>query len=679
MLKRILLVDDEAQVLAALRRLLRHQDYQVLTAESAAQALEILGQQDIQVVMSDFRMPGMGGEELMLKIKQDYPQIVGILLTGYAELHSVIRLLNDGAVYRFLEKPWQDDNLLTCINEAFERWDEKHQARSRDNFIAGNSAALIEIDAEGIIRYANEMAAAIFALSKPALGQQVGHFLHMLRPEQLSYICSGAGRRLEIQDELNGQMLAVQAHSMTNGFWMISLQQLFVLDNFSLPSLLSRQEILFQLQKQLDQDAPVAVVFLNINGFRRFNDSLGYQQADRLLATIAEQLLAGKPADSQLGRMSGDEFVLMLAGDTAPDKVELTVETLLATFTELVRFDDRELHVSFRSGYALAPADATDASRLLRNAQVSANMAGGRRKCLRYQPMMNADDSEFAQLQSDLYRALERDQLFVVYQPKVALPEGRIVGAEALIRWQHPRRGLISPAVFIPLAEENGLIEPIGEWVLASAGAQKKIWQVEGLPEFVMSVNLSGRQLEDDELLNRVEALLQRHKLDPHQLELEVTETFLMQDIQHSVELLQRLRALGIRLAIDDFGTGYSSLNYLGNLPVDTLKIDRSFVIDLASSQEARDMVRHIIEMAHDMGKQVIAEGVENQAQQEVLQRLGCDEIQGFYYSPPVSADGFRRLLMSQPLRGKDFATAESYEATDTKVVSDQELTVTVE
>ncbi|WP_315983413.1 GGDEF domain-containing phosphodiesterase [Aliamphritea spongicola] len=292
--------------------------------------------------------------------------------------------------------------------------------------------------------------------------------------------------------------------------------------------------------------------------------------------------------------MSGDEFALIFSGPVSSADSCEQLEEMLLPFRNLIHFAGRELHVAFRVGYACSPADGRDAGELLRNAQVAANTAsrGGSRTIACYQKHMNSHDSEFVFQQSDLYRSLERDELFVLYQPKISMRDGRIAGAEALIRWEHGTKGVISPTEFIPMAEENGLIDPIGNWVLAAASAQKRIWEAQQLPDFVLSVNLSGRQLEDDTLLDRVSDLIKQNALHASQIELEITETFLMQDISHSLGLLKGLKALGVRLAIDDFGTGYSSLNYLHQLPVDTLKIDRSFITGLGQNREAYELVK---------------------------------------------------------------------------------------
>ncbi|WP_271274205.1 EAL domain-containing protein [Aliamphritea hakodatensis] len=660
MLRRVLLVDDEAAMRSALKRQLRATEYEVLVAGSGKEALDILAATEVQVVVSDVRMPEMTGDVLMTRIKHQYPEVVGILLTGYAELNAVIRVLNEGAVFRFLQKPWEPEALLDCLHDAFVCWQEKQQVNDQHTYLENHEHALLETDAEGRTLYVNQKAVRLLNINEDISGAPLEAVLPMLRPEQLLYLASGEQRQLEVQDKTNGQMLRVSSQALHSERRMFRVEKLFELDTLAIPELLSRQELLYQLDRLLlSSGEPVTAIYLDINGFRRFNDSLGYQQADRLLAMIAAELLKAKPEGASLGRMSGDEFALFIAGGFSLADICGQLEAMLLPFHDLIHFAGRELHVAFRVGYARSPVDGQDADELLRNAQVAANTAsrGGRRTVVCYQQHMNTHDSEFVSLQSDLYRSLERDQLFVLYQPKVSMPDGRIAGAEALIRWEHGTRGVISPSVFIPMAEENGLIDPIGDWVLAAASAQKRIWEAQQVPDFVLSVNLSGRQLEDDALLDRVRDLIQQNALHASQIELEITETFLMQDISHSLELLRGLKALGVRLAIDDFGTGYSSLNYLHQLPVDTLKIDRSFVTGLGQNHEAFELVKNIIHLSHDMGKRVVAEGVETREQLDILTGLQCDEIQGFFFSPPVSADSFRELLENQPLIMLDVTT----------------------
>nr|WP_320134719.1 EAL domain-containing protein [uncultured Amphritea sp.] len=667
MKRRILLVDDESAILNALTRLLSRNGYEVLTANNGVEALALMETESISVVLSDYKMPTMSGTQLLTIIHQQYPETIGLIMSGYADFNAVVEALNSGAVFRFVEKPWHDQQLLTVLDGAFAALSARQRKASYQRLLIESEEALFEIDADGDIHLINPAAVILCdATEEAVLGQRIDRVCPLLDDEQLIDLCTDQQEMLELADIDNSRSLRLVVKPLATDRWAVSAQYRAT-TSLGVSELLTREQLMSYLQNRLVQmDNPTTVIYLDVNGFKRFNDSLGFNDADCLLAQIAAMLLEDKPIDSQWGRMSGDEFALVLSGHYAAEQIETLVTQLLAPFEGLIAFNDQEIHVSFRVGYAVSPEDGDSAIELIRNAQASANHCkrGGRFRAQRYQVDKNSPDVESMGLQSDLYRALERKELFVVYQPKVSLISGCVEGAEALLRWQHGRQGLISPMQFIPLAEETGLIEPIGEWVMATASSQRRIWQAEGLPPFVMSINLSGRQLQDVSLISQVENILKQSGLAPDQIELEITETFLMQDIDHSIGLLQELKHLGIRLAIDDFGTGYSSLNYLHRIPFDTLKIDRSFVSGLGEQRESLELIKHIIAMSRDLGKKVVAEGVESQCQLELLRDLGCDEIQGFFFSPPVSAERFRRLLENQPLVGVEYRGSSKFAAT---------------
>ena len=559
MQKRILLVDDEPAILKSLKRVLRRTSCQVMTAENGLEALKLLEEHnDIQVVVTDYRMPQMTGAQLLMEVKNRFPDVIGVILTGYADLDAVMEALNSGAVYQFLTKPWDEQKLLDTVQLAFEK------------------------------------SAADASQKQPPLG---------------------------------------------------------------LEQLLSRNELMASLDEWLDGGSGATVFYLDVKNFHTFNDSLGYKVADRLLSMLAQSLIRSKPDLSLLGQMSGDEFLLIMPAVLSKEENQQVIRSLLEPFHELVSLDGRELHISFSVGYSVSPEDGDNSELLVRNAQAAVNYSkqSGAIQYPRYQPVMNEKSHELMSLRSDLYRALERNEFSVVYQPKVCIKTGNIVGAESLLRWKHESLGMVSPALFIPLAESTGLIDSIGEWVLSTACFQSQFWKRENLPLFLISVNLSGHQLQHNTLAEKVQSILQLSGISPVQLELEITESFLMQDIDNSLKQLDRMKELGIRLSIDDFGTGYSSLNYLSRLPIDTLKIDRSFVQELPESKERVDLVKNVIQMSHDLGMSVVAEGVETQAQLDILRSLNCDEIQGYFFSPPVSAEKFRILLESQPLVVKEF------------------------
>lgn len=397
---------------------------------------------------------------------------------------------------------------------------------------------------------------------------------------------------------------------------------------------------------------PIAVVFIDLDHFKFVNDSLGHSLGDKLLATVAERLQSVVRDGDTVARLGGDEFVLILNDQTHGEVIYRAMQRILATVSEPITIGGQELYITCSAGVSVYPQDGPDVESLLKNADVAMYRAKehGRNNFKFFTAEMNAVANERLGVEHSLRKALERDELLLHYQPKVSLATGRIVGAEALVRWQHPERGLVAPNRFIPIAEETGLIVPIGEWVLRSACAQNRAWQRAGLPPLVMSVNVSARQFRQERLAKTVGRILAETGVDAEHLDLELTESMVMHDAQAAIRILRDLKSLGIGLSVDDFGTGYSSLSYLRRLPLDTLKIDRTFVHDIADLKEGDGgiLAQAIISLGHSLKLNVIAEGVENDAELEFLKAHHCDQVQGFYFSKPVRAEEFARMLKSQ-------------------------------
>ena len=309
--------------------------------------------------------------------------------------------------------------------------------------------------------------------------------------------------------------------------------------------------------------------------------------------------------------------------------------------------ESKDFHVSASIGISVFPVDGKDSQSLLKMADIAMYRAKelGRNNYQYYSPSMNVHTLDRLEFESDLRRALERDELVLHYQPKIDIASGRITGTEALLRWNHPRRGLVAPKDFIPLAEETGLIGPIGEWVLASACAQNKAWQDRGITNLTIAVNLSARQFADPMLLPKLTGIIQASGLDPSTLELEITESMVMTHGKNAVEVLEALKSTGVKITIDDFGTGYSSLSYLKQLPIDSIKIDRSFILDIPADSGGAKITRAIIALAHSLKLQVVAEGVETEAQLAFLRTLHCDEFQGFYLCRPLPESEMAAVL----------------------------------
>jgi len=405
------------------------------------------------------------------------------------------------------------------------------------------------------------------------------------------------------------------------------------------------------------QSRAIAVVFMDLDHFKFVNDSLGHSTGDLLLKAMGERLRTVLREGDTVGRVGGDEFVLILNDQSNEEIIYRAMQRIAAKVSEPITIEGKELYVTCSAGISLYPQDGRDVDTLLKNADAAMYRAKdhGRSNFQFYTSEMNERVSERLALENALRRSLERNELALHYQQKVNLQTGEIVGAEALVRWLHPEWGLVRPARFIPLAEETGLIVSIGEWVLREACRQSRAWLDAGLDPGVVSVNLSVRQFRQEGLVRAVSRILEETALDPAQLEMELTESMVMGNVDAAIAVLQGLKQLGVTLSVDDFGTGYSSLSYLKDLPIDTLKIDRSFVRDIGGGAELDEgvLAQAIISLGHALHLRVIAEGVETDAQVRFLRRHGCDEVQGFFYGEPVPPEAHGKLLEKARRRAK--------------------------
>lgn len=390
-------------------------------------------------------------------------------------------------------------------------------------------------------------------------------------------------------------------------------------------------------------DMPIAVLFLDLDNFKVINDSFGHTLGDELLTRVAQILRLRVREGELLTRLGGDEFAVLLEDTGDIDSAARVAERLLEALHEPLMLSGRQVFVSASAGIVSSAPRHSTPEDLLRDADIALYRAkdAGKQQFAIFEESMHADVTDRLELESDLRRALVNDEFVLEYHPKFDLATRALVGVEALIRWEHPTRGRISPATFIPIAEESGLILPIGRWVLREACTQAAAWchvchVHDGAKSFMVSVNLSGRQFADPNLVEYVSSILVGSGLHPACLGLEITESAVMDDVELARSRLQELKGLGVGLGIDDFGTGYSSMAYLKRFPLDVLKIDRSFVNSLGSSAEDRAIVSATITLAHALGLRVVAEGIETEEQLTELQRLGCDVAQGFFFSRPV-------------------------------------------
>jgi len=391
----------------------------------------------------------------------------------------------------------------------------------------------------------------------------------------------------------------------------------------------------------------VAVLFLDLDHFKRINDTLGHNMGDLLLKAVAERLSSCVRSGDTVARMGGDEFTIILADVAQAEDVPKVAQKIIDAVAKPFVLAGRELFVSTSMGISLFPNDGQDVQTLLKNADAAMYRAKeqGRNHYQHYSPAMNVRTLERLALESSLRHALERKELLLHYQPRVDLDTGQITCVEALLRWQYPDLGIVPPNQFIPLAEETGLIIPIGEWVLRTACQQNKLWQTMGLFPIRVAVNLSPRQFEEKNFIETIATVLKDTGLDPNYLELELTENLLMKNAETSIATLRQLNAMEVQISVDDFGTGYSSLSYLRRFPIHALKIDQSFVRDITTDPDDSVIVTAMIILAHSLKLKVIAEGVETKEQLDFLRSLKCHEMQGYLFSRPLPEDELARLL----------------------------------
>ncbi|MES0370682.1 MAG: EAL domain-containing protein [Mariprofundaceae bacterium] len=391
----------------------------------------------------------------------------------------------------------------------------------------------------------------------------------------------------------------------------------------------------------------VAVLFLDLNRFKSVNDTLGYSVGDKLLVEVSERLTSRMREEDTIGRLVGDEFLIIMEGLNRASDAGTLAQKLADSFIEPFIIEGHELFMSTSIGISIFPDDGEKKSEQISNADVAMYQVkkDDKNTYQFYSQELTTAAVERATLESHLRCAVQRNELILHYQPQVSLKTGEIIGAEALVRWQHPEMGMVSPGKFIPLAEECGLIVPIGEWVLRTACKQMATWKRKGYPLDLMAVNIAGPQITQIDLVSLAKDVLEETGLEPQHLELEITEGFVMHNPIQAIRLLYELKKLGVVLAIDDFGTGHSSLAYLKQFPVDKLKIDQSFVKNVTNDKHDAAIARAIITLGHALDLNVIAEGIEAEEQRDFLHSEDCDEGQGYLYGRPVEAEAFEKLL----------------------------------
>ncbi|MES2205954.1 MAG: EAL domain-containing protein [Pseudomonadota bacterium] len=617
---------------------------------------------ELDVVVSAFNI-------MANSIKRDYEEI---------EKHKAnLEILVDNRTQALAQKIAEKEEVITELNHEIqerllaEREALNNEQRYRQLVEMLPDAIIVEVDQK--ITFFNDSTLTLLQAKTPQdiYDKSVIHFIppewHIIIKEHLKksphnkrmfecklFRCDGSTVNVEMSQAIfyhKGQ-LAVQTviHDITkHKHYEEQLLKQALHDALTgLPNRLllsDRIENEINMAERLNQS--VYIIFLDLDRFKYVNDTLGHDVGDSLLKTIAEKMAACLRKSDTLARLGGDEFVIVMGRISEEAMVFKFINRLIEAISSPNILNNHEITISASIGVSNYPNDGDDAVTLLKHADSAMYQAkllepGGVQQ---YSKEMHARVNEHLVMESRLHHAIERQELMLHYQPLLNLKTGHIVGAEALIRWNHPTLGLVPPLRFIPLAEETGLIVPIGKWVIRTACTQAKLWQEQGLPFLRISVNLSVQQLIRPGLENELEQILKETGLEPQYLELEITESASMVNPKQMIQLLQNLKAMGLKLAIDDFGTGYSNLSYLKELPVDHLKLDRVFVRDIVHSPKDAMLIRSMIEIAHNLDLNVIAEGVEEISQLKELKLYGCDEMQGYYFNPPVPVDVFEKIV----------------------------------
>jgi diguanylate cyclase (GGDEF)-like protein len=446
---------------------------------------------------------------------------------------------------------------------------------------------------------------------------------------------------------------SIEAHKLTEQVQSAKVQLEHLVHHDVLTDLPNRTLLQDRLGQAIElarrQDRQLAVMFMDLDQFKHINDSLGHAVGDQLLQSVAERLMGCVRHLDTISRQGGDEFVLLLPYIEHAEDAAFTAQKILVALAQPHRIDENTIHIGASIGISIYPDDGQDAETLIKCADSAMYHAkeNGRNNYQFFEQGMNVRAVERQFIEGGLRRALELQEFVLHYQPKINLHNGAIVGVEALIRWRHPQRGLLSPVQFVPIAEDCGLILPIGRWVLREACRQARAWQDAGLPPITVAINTSAAEFRADDFLDNLRATLEASRLEPRFLELELTESVLMRDAEATGSVLHALADLGIKLAVDDFGTGYSSLSYLRRFPIDTLKIDQSFVSRMTHNPDDAAVVGAVISMAKSLRLRVIAEGVETAEQAAFLQTQHCDEGQGYLFGRPVAAAALASLLQT--------------------------------
>ncbi len=680
----VLLVEDNPGDARLLREMLRDPGYDVRAVQSCRAAEDFLGENTADIVLLDLGLPDADGIESLQAVRGTASRVPIVVLTGRDDEALAVQALNEGAQDYLVKGQIDTRGLRRALRYAMERqgmeealYMEKERAEVTLNSIGDgvvrcdrngkvtfiNSAAQVMTEwssAEAVGRHVREVIrlggdVGEAAPERPATGRK-GHRVTQLDADCVLIRRSGvevpiAGSIAPIRDRAgraSGEVMVFRdvsaaraqaeqmSHSARHDFLTGLPNRMFFEDRLANAIAIAPRH-----RKK------VAVLFIDLDGFKHVNDSLGHFMGDKLLQSVASRLLECVRGSDTVSRQGGDEFTVLLSEIELPQDAAISARRMLAAIAEPHVIAEHELSVTGSVGISIYPDDGEDGRTLIQNADTAMyrSKESGRHTYQFFRPAMNLRAQERQTIEDSLRSALARRELAVQYQPKINLKTGDITGAEALLRWTHPVLGQVEPSRFIPTAEDSGLMLPIGSWVLRMACAQAREWAASRQSGFTMAVNVSAAQFRHETFLRTVVDALAETGLDPTALELEVPETVLIKHGTSTAATLKALRSRGIRVAVDDFGTGVSSLGHLHRFPVDTLKIDKSFVHEIGKPGDRARVASAVIALARSLNMRVVAEGVETFEEHDFLRAHECDDAQGYYFGRPVSPDEFGELL----------------------------------
>jgi len=681
----VLIVDDLDVNRLLVRNALKSDIFQITEAVDGEQALRCIQKNQYDVVLLDIMMPGIDGAEVCRIIRKEFhDDLLPIIMVTAMDDPEGVGIAFEAGANDYISKPFSKYELSSRVKSFAERRRIEKELIKRKEYIdavmANMRDGIITINDDGSIDSFNPAAEQMFGIDQQAvIGEHIKTIFTIPSHQQFQdHIASLT--LLDAESKAEVLPLALEGLRKDGSIFPLDLllsemnigdkqlmignvrdttrrkqneERMLYLANFDdLTGLPNRNLFQDRLQHAVERAQRakqyVALLYIDLDDFKRINDTMGHKIGDQLVQSVAERLRDCVRKSDTVARIGGDEFAVVLEGVDDTNSATQTAEKIIDFMNRSIMLDNNEVYVTCSIGIVLYPTDTVNVQDMLKDADAAMYRAKGlgKNRYQYYEPDMNTRSLEQLLLESSLRRALNNEEFMLHYQPQMDVASGRIVAMEALLRWQHPERGMLPPVEFITLLEETGLIIPIGEYVLKTACAQNVYWQQQGMEPRVVSVNLSAKQFDDPGLIDKIELILQETGLDPKYLELEITESSIMRDVESCVQKFRILDRMGISIAIDDFGTGYSSLSYLRQFPVDTLKIDRSFVIDATRSEDGLAIPKAIIGMAQALNMKVVAEGVETNEQLDLFTKEQCHSIQGYFFSKPLPVDQMTELLV---------------------------------